>query len=635
MRTYGPQVGNVFAWTDSTITLAWIQKCPSTWKTFVANRVSEIQEATKPSSWRHISSSDNPADSASRGCLPGQIKNNSLWWYGPDWLQHDSTYWPPQESHSTKVPEVKEVLTVAVSRPYDIAERFSCYNRLIRVVAYCRRFIANCRTPKSKEIEEMTVNEIEDSRKAIIRTTQERVFSEELACLKDGRNLNRKSKLLSLNPYLDKHNLLVVGGRLEHATLSDTEKHPCILPHNVKFTKLLIENTLKRTLHGGLRLTLSTLRQSYWIIQGKRVVRQVIHNCVRCHRFNTQAKTQIMGMLPAARVTPSRPFTHTGIDYAGPIQVLIAKGRGNRTTKGYIAIFICLATKAVHIELVSDLSSAAFIPAVRRFTSRRGMCSHFYSDNGTTFVGANKEIQIQMKNTIKQSEADASKKLVLDGIQWHFIPPASPHFGGLWEAGVKSAKYHLKRVIGDTTLTFEEFSTLLTQIEACLNSRPLTAIDNDIDDTTILTPGHFLIGSALNAVPEAIIEESKSHRSRWLLIQKMSQDFWKIWSSEYLSQLQQRTKWKRKEVNINIGDVVLIKEDRLPPTTWVMGIITEVHPGKDNEVRTATVFSNKKNTSRDQSPNCALYPLKTMKYNIKRIRHLLRRLHQLSKLTLQ
>lgn len=611
-KTFGLQVGKTFAWTDSTITLAWIKKCPSTWKTFVANRVSEIQETTNVACWRHVRSTDNPADYGSRGCSPEQMTSNKLWWNGPRWLKFDSEKWPSPEQHPSAVidvPDTRKVLTIEVGEIEDFTKRFSSYWKLIRVAAYCRRFIANC---KSKLMNNpiqtgyLTVKELDDGSKGIIRYIQGKVYSEELQCLRDGKIIDKRSKVLSLNPFLNHENILVVGGRLQNAKLSSTEKHPTILPHQEWFTKLLVEDAHERTLHGGIRLTIAKLRQRYWIIQVKRCVRQVIHKCIRCFRFAAQPRTQQMGLLPAARVTPSRPFTHTGVDYAGPVQILISKGRGNRSTKGYIAIFICFATKAVHIELVSDLSSAAFIAALKRFTSRRGICSHFYSDNGTTFVGANKEIQQQMRETIKRCEEGASLKLAKDEMQWHFIPPASPHFGGLWESGVKSTKFHLKRIIGETMLTFEELSTLLTQIEACLNSRPLTAIENDVDDTTILTPGHFLIGSSLNAVPESIIDEKRTFRSRWQLIQKITQDFWKVWSSEYLSQLQQLPKWKQKRENMKIGDIVLIKEDRLPPTTWMMGKISDVHPGKDNGVRAATVYSNNKHFKRPITKLCKL-----------------------------
>ncbi|XP_029168374.1 uncharacterized protein LOC114938560 [Nylanderia fulva] len=208
-----------------------------------------------------------------------------------------------------------------------------------------------------------------------------------------------------------------------------------------------------------------------------------------------------MGNLPRDRVTPTRSFLSTGLDYAGPISIRTSKKRGHRSQKGYIAVFICFWSKAIHLEVVSDYSSEAFIAALRRFVSRRGLCTDIYSDCGTTFIGADRTLRELFKASTSEGHHIA-RVASTQGIRWHFNPPAAPHFGGLWEAAVKFTKFHLRRVIGETTLTFEELSTLLTQIEACLNSRPLQALSDDPDDTSALTPGHFIIGAPLLAVPE-------------------------------------------------------------------------------------------------------------------------------------
>ncbi|XP_044760248.1 uncharacterized protein LOC123317705 [Coccinella septempunctata] len=207
-----------------------------------------------------------------------------------------------------------------------------------------------------------------------------------------------------------------------------------------------------------------------------------------------------MGSLPTPRVAPSHPFTHTGVDYAGPIQIRLSRGRGCKSYKGYIAVFICLSTKAIHIEAVTDLTSTAFMAAFRRFISRRGICTDLYSDNGTNFVGAKKILDKETKDAI--DEQAIKEAVATEAVRWHWNAPASPHHGGLWEAGVKSIKYHLKRTIGNHTLTYEELSTLLCQIEACLNSRPLIALSEDTEEIDVITPGHFLIGHPLKAIPE-------------------------------------------------------------------------------------------------------------------------------------
>jgi len=180
--------------------------------------------------------------------------------------------------------------------------------------------------------------------------------------------------------------------------------------------------------------------------------------------------------------------------------------------------------------------------------------------------------------------------LAAEGISWHFNPPGAPHFGGLWEAGVKSVKYHLHRVLKLHRLTYEEFSTTLTQVEACLNSRPLTALSNDPSDFNALTSGHFLIGQPLLAVPEPNLTMTNENRlTRWQLVQRLQQQFWKRWSLEFLTRLTQRPKWLQHRQQIKVNDLVLIKDENQPPQTWKLGRVHQVHPGSDDIVRVVTI----------------------------------------------
>lgn len=213
------------------------------------------------------------------------------------------------------------------------------------------------------------------------------------------------------------------------------------------------------------------------------------------------------------------------MDYSGAIMVRTSRGRGQKAHKAYVAVFVCLAVKAIHIELVSDLTTAAFIAAYERFTSRRGRCTDIYSDNGTNYVGA---ATIFLKSERKQFNEQVITKLATRGTTWHFSPPLSPHFNGLAESGIRSVKHHIRRVIGESTLTFEELTTVLTKIEACLNSRPLCPLNNDHENFEVLTPGHFLIGEPLTAVPQPDISKQKlSALTRWQLTQQMVQRIWK------------------------------------------------------------------------------------------------------------
>jgi len=297
-----------------------------------------------------------------------------------------------------------------------------------------------------------------------------------------------------------------------------------------------------------------------------------------------------MGDLPQQRVTPSYPFSTTGVDYAGPFLIKDSKFRNKKVLKGYLCIFVCFCTKAVHVELATELSTQAFIAAFKRFVARRGICQIMFSDNGTNFVGASNEFDSICKVL---NDSKFQRFLENTKVQWQFIPARSPHFGGIWEAAVKSFKQHLKRVVSDTPLTYEEFYTLVTQIEAVLNSRPLVPLTDDPNDFDPLTPGHFLIGRPLNAVPEIDLKEVPANRlGRYAHIQKMTQHFWTRWSTDYLHTLHQRFKWKFKpEVDKLLGSLVLLKEDGLPPQCWSLGRVVELHPGRDNIVRVVSVMT--------------------------------------------
>jgi hypothetical protein len=298
-----------------------------------------------------------------------------------------------------------------------------------------------------------------------------------------------------------------------------------------------------------------------------------------------------MGSLPTTRVTPSSPFLNCGVDYAGPYSLLNFPGRGSKTFKAYLAVFVCFTTKAIHLEAVTDMTSEAFIACYKRFVSRRGVPVNMYSDCGKKFVGAENDWKT-IVNSHKFNE-EVSHHLVDRGTTWHFNPPA-PRQGGLWEAGVKSVKYHLRRVVGDQNLRQDEFGTLLCTIEAILNSRPLCTMSPDLSDLDALTPAHFLIGIILTSILEEDVTEIKQNRlTRWQRVQQMTQHFWKRWSAEYLSSLQQRFKWTKKSSNIQVGDLVLMHDETLNSTKWKLARVIATHPGKDSLVRVVTVKTAK------------------------------------------
>ncbi|XP_066596555.1 uncharacterized protein [Prorops nasuta] len=302
-----------------------------------------------------------------------------------------------------------------------------------------------------------------------------------------------------------------------------------------------------------------------------------------------------MADLPASRVDISNPFSHTGIDFFGPMFIKEKKYRNKKRIKVYGCVFICMSSKAVHIEIVSELTSDAFIAALRRFVGRRGVPAHIYSDNGTNFVGAHRELKELYVMLESEEFKDKRNNYVLKNkIHWHFNPPLSPHFGGLWEAAVKSFKYHFKRVVGDRLLTIEELLTFVVEIEAILNSRPLCPISSDPNDPLVLTSAHLLIGKPLTMLPESNVSSLPDKRlNNWQLIQKIRMDFWRRWQIEYLTELQKRSKWIQPARNITKDSVVLLIDKNQPCMHWLIGRVIELHPGDDGIVRVVTIKTAK------------------------------------------
>lgn len=235
-----------------------------------------------------------------------------------------------------------------------------------------------------------------------------------------------------------------------------------------------------------------------------------------CFRNNPKPLSQIMGQLSSDRVTPQRPFFVTGVDFAGPFITLINRGRGRKTSKSYISLFVCFSTKAIHLEAVSNLSSRVFIAALRRFIGRRGCPQRIHCNNATNFVGARNELR-EVGEFLRSSAKDVNDEIcAVYNIDWKFISPAALHMGGFWEAGIKSCKFHLKRIVDNNLLTFEELSTVLVQTEACLNSCPICQLPSTSTDLQPLTPGHFIIGDSLTTIPNMNLTDVPINRlDRW------------------------------------------------------------------------------------------------------------------------
>lgn len=588
-------VDHCYFWTDSSVVLGWLVTEPNKLKTFVSNRVAEIQKLTESDTWRHVPSDKNPADLVSRGVKPSLLKQNVLWWHGPSYLLQNESSWPDKQFSNDNTLEMKKpkkhVFVVSCVEK-DFIQNYSDFNKLCYITAYIFRFFHNCRSKINshpKQFGGLTTQEINQAVVILLKISQQEYFEKEIRKLKLGKNIQYDSKILNLNPFLDSNGILRVGGRLNNSNFEFEKKHPALLSSKSHFAQLLIKHTHLKLLHAGPQQTLATLREKYWPIGGRIMVKNIIRKCITCFRLRPKSVEPIMSPLPKSRVNPRFPFELTGVDYAGPILIKSRSGRGCKISKAYISLFVCFVTKAVHLELVTDLTKDAFLLALKRFVSRRGLPVCIYSDNGTNFCAANNELK-ELGKFIRDNEKDIEHCAAKNEITWKFIPPQSPHFGGLWEAGVKSVKTHLKRVLKGTPLTFEHLYTLLTKIEAILNSRPLSPLSDSPNDFTPLTPSHFLIGRPLITVPENDVTQVPVNRlSLYQHLNQITQHLWQRWSKEYISELQQRNKWKTNHSSLQEDSLVLIKEDNQPPMKWKLGRVEKIHIGSDGVGRVAVL----------------------------------------------
>ena len=389
-------ISRIVCWTDNSSTLHWIRGAASQWKPFVANRVIEIQSLLDPSVWRYCPGPQNPADLPTRGVSASQLRESHLWWKGPSWLQESEKDWPKdlRSKPSSEIVDPERKSKVCVScvvqpkEPFIDFIRFSKYSRLIRNVAWIRRFVSNSRVKEERRSDNsLTGLEIRNGEEWLISQVQAASFPEEIASSKQ-HGLVKDSNLANLNPFMcPTSHFLRVGGRIHKSLLPEEEKHPIILPSNHPVIKLLIEDVHRCELHAGVEHTLSVLRQRFWLIKGRSTVRQTLRNCLICRHYQTKPFGQQMAPLSEDRIKPAPPFTNVGLDFAGPLYLK------DSDEKVYICLFTCAVTRAVHLELVCDMTTERFLLALRRMIARRGMCSIIWSDNAKTFKAANKELQ--------------------------------------------------------------------------------------------------------------------------------------------------------------------------------------------------------------------------------------------------
>lgn len=589
---------NPTCYTDSKVAFYWIVGEDKQWKQFVQNRVSEIRELLPVTCWRHCPGVDNPADIPSRGLTPIELSTNKLWHCGPDWLLRR----PDEGSAGIEMPEdclvemrttgrnVHTLLsgssTVSLGSVIQCQD-YSSLRRLLTVTAYVLKFVHTLKEAVKKNCNSgglsIDAQDLSKAEMMWLRESQQQL-------VKDS-HFPIWTKQFGL--YSDEEGIWRCGGRLDRADISPAAKHPIILPRGHHLTALIVRRAHERVCHNGIKETLTEVRARFWIIKGRSLVRKLIHQCTICRRYEgPHYQVPPPPPLPEFRVSEQPPFTFTGVDFAGPLYIRYPGSK--ETCKVWICLFTCCVIRAVHLDLVPNMTTTAFMRCFKRFVSRKGFPRRIISDNGRTFKCAAKELRALLK------QREVQQYLACNQIKWTFNVERAPWWGGVFERLVKSTKRCLRKVVGRARLFYDELSTVLTEIEAVINCRPLTYISaEDLDEP--LTPSHFLYGRRIQNLPDGLSEEHGEEEfavaqpclsKRLRHLNATLNQFWKRWRGEYLLELRdahRRHGGRLDAIPPSVGDIVLVEDEGKPRGLWQLARVSSLITGRDGHPRGAVL----------------------------------------------
>ncbi|XP_055590561.1 uncharacterized protein LOC129742655 [Uranotaenia lowii] len=595
-------ISRTILWTDSMTALSWINADPRNYRPFVSNRIVEIQELTSECEWKWIPSKLNPADEATKWGTGPYFTQDSFWFSGPDFLKLPESDWPfLKGTPTTTTEEIRaSVLHHTLDQPLVEYENFSSWEKLQRTYAFILRFAKNAKKNNPKQRGHLQQNELREAEEEIFRQIQKEAFADEIATLEKGlpigasrKLVNKESKIYKMIPQLDDRGLLRQNSRIEAAKdFPYSVRYPIILPNNHRVTELLADRYHRIFRHGNSETVVNEMRQVY-AIPGLRVLaKRVSKECQWCKIRRAKPSIPPMAPLPLARLAHhERAFTFTGLDYFGPLLVKV----GRASIKRWIALFTCLTTRAVHLEVAHFLTTASCISCVKRFVGRRGTPYEFFTDNGTNFQGAERVLREQISQGLSATFTSSDTK-------WTFIPPGAPHMGGAWERLVQSVKRAMDYAFNEEKLDEEGLMTLVVEVESMVNTRPLTYLPIESEESEALTPNHFLLLSSNGAKTTWVDKKSRSDQKAklgcaelrhllgrsWDNIQNQLDKFWERWIKEYLPVIRRQSKWFEDSRQLDEGDVVMV----IDPTKrngWERGRILRLIHNPDGRARQAVV----------------------------------------------
>ena len=596
------QVEKAVFFTDSMIVLQWIKSSARTYKAFVSSRVGEIQTLTDPADWKHIPGEVNVADKVSRGISVEKLSEE--WKGGPIFLLTDESEWPTDKAvvnckgaRSEEKTKSQSVFVTAETSEVIDCKRTLSWRKLLRTTAYVFRFIQILKAklqkgPQPDDKVTLSPSELDSAEKYWVKRAQISLLPR-----------LEKGEFKVLTPFVDNDGVIRVGGRVENLVTSYESKHPALLPASHHISLMIIRSTHELG-HHGVATTTAKTRRKFWILQGYRLAKTVKHRCVTCRAAECKRETQIMANLPSCRLAPfTPPFHYTSCDYFGPYLVKVGR---NKKAKHYGIIFTCLNTRAVHLEMATDCSTMEFLQALRRFIAVRGQPAQFLSDNGTQFVGAERELCEMVRGWSERELKDfcAEKRVV-----WKFVTPGAPHQNGCAEAMVKSCKFALKRAIGEQELTPLELYTCFLEVANLVNERPIGRVGNDPDDGGYLCPNDLLLGRSSSKVPHGPFRETRNPRHRVEFVQRIIDSFWKRWAQDVLPLLVPCRKWNCERRNVRVGDIAMMAEANAIRGHWTIARVIQVYPGADGKVRNVKLKTATGEYRRPISKLAIIYPV--------------------------
>lgn len=587
-------IDNMFVLSDSIIALNWIKSGAKGQQTFVFNRAQRIRQLSNNVTFMHVRTGLNPADWVSRGLSAPEILQDlhadQFWWRGPDFFRKPVEEWP-ETLMQFKVNDDDfdsyfcENDTIHCMHATVAKED----NEIFKIVENANSFLEAKQTIAAKKHDPVELKHLEEAEFEIAREYQRVYMPCEFKLLSTGKSILSSSKYFDAHPKWDTENRLIRGqGRNIHANLPRETTEPIILP-KCPLTRVLAIDAHRTNMHVGKATINSEICKRYEPYSLMPIARNVVKTCNECFRARPRLASQLMAPLPADRVNPAPAFYTTGVDFAGPFTIKTSKIRNAPTDVAYIALFICFATKAVHIEVVSSLTTEDFYLSLTRFFNRRYQVKRMWSDNGTNFVGCNNRLK-QAYDFLKANENAIRAHLLQYEVEWRFIPPRSPQHGGLWESNIKVAKHHLYATYADAKFTFEELTTIASRIEAIMNSRPIISVTDDPNDFRIITPAHLITGKEITGMPEPDFSNCKFNAlKRFDRVLKAQQELWAIIMREHIATHRRRAKDRAVQDNLRPGMKVMIHVDKQPSLVWPIGKIIAVYPGKDNLIRVVDV----------------------------------------------